>query len=49
MTQNSSADNTLQVYLNGNLVKNILNVSAQTSHGSCTLSGSFDCYLFANG
>lgn len=47
--QNSNWDNNFAAYLNATLIKNILNVSSQKSHWACVMSGSFDCYMFANG
>ncbi len=47
--QNSNTTNNFAVYFNGALIKNILSVSSQKSHGACVMSGSFECYMFANG
>ena len=49
ISQNSNTSNNLSVYLDGTLTKNIFNVSAQTTHGTCIISGAFSCYMFANG
>ena len=47
--QNSQTNNHFKVYLNGELKKSILSVWSQKTHGACVVSGSFDCYMFANG
>ena len=49
MYQNSQSSNHFRVYLNGELRKSILSVWSQKTHGTCVISGSFDCYMFANG
>ncbi|MDA7494798.1 LamG domain-containing protein [Candidatus Gracilibacteria bacterium] len=49
LAQNSDTGDNLAIYSNGVLVKNILTVSAQTTHGTCLISGAFSCYMFANG
>lgn len=48
MYQDSQVDNNFAVYLNGKLEKNMLSVASQNTHGTCMMSGSFDCYMFAN-
>lgn len=49
VSHNGLTQNNFSVYLNSQLVKNIMSVASQTAHGSCVLSGSFDCYMFASG
>lgn len=48
MSQNSDMWNNLAIYLDGSLVKNILTVSKQTTHGTCIISWAFSCYMFSD-
>lgn len=49
LNQESTTSKTLKVYVNGILVKNILNVNIQTTNGQCMISWAFSCYLFTDG
>ncbi len=46
--QNSNTHNNFAAYVNGALVNNILNVSSQKTHGTCVMSGGFECYMYAS-